>query len=116
MIILMSVSYSARLCLELCGGSLFQSRKRLNFSVHFVQDVGYHHGKTVFKGWVRGNKLPDIFREHPSRAHMTHMYATGQAPGKVMNTKRGTLKTCSTWLEIANLYSLLERFSIECRK
>ena len=71
-----------------------QSLKRLNFSVHFtdvfLQDVGYHHGKTVFKGWVRGNKLPDIFREHPSRGHMTHVYASGQAPGKVTNTKTGT--------------------------
>jgi len=47
--------------------------------------VGYHHGKTVFKGWVRGNKLPDIFREHPSRGHMTHVYASGQAPGKLTN-------------------------------
>lgn len=48
-----------------------------------IVDVGYHHGKTVFKGWVRGNKLPDIFREHPSRSHMTHAYATGQPVGKV---------------------------------
>ena len=47
--------------------------------------MGYHHGKTVFKGWVRGNKLPDIFREHPSRSHMTHAYATGQPVGKVRN-------------------------------
>ncbi|XP_027053667.1 patatin-like phospholipase domain-containing protein 7 isoform X1 [Pocillopora damicornis] len=47
-----------------------------------IVDVGYHHGKTVFKGWVRGNKLPDIFREHPSRSHMTHAYATGQPVGK----------------------------------
>ncbi|XP_078358297.1 patatin-like phospholipase domain-containing protein 6 [Oculina patagonica] len=48
-----------------------------------IVDVGYHHGKTVFKGWVRGNKLPDIFREHPSRSHMTHAYATGQPVGKL---------------------------------
>ena len=67
---------------------MFQSLTRLHFPVHvFLQDAGYHHGKTVFKGWVRGNKLPDIFREHPSRGHMTHVYASGQAPGKVTNTR-----------------------------
>ena len=75
--------------------SLFQSVKRLNRPVHyftnvFIQDAGYQHGKTVFQGWVRGNKLPDIFREHPSRGHMTHVYASGQAPVKVMKTTRGT--------------------------
>ncbi|KAJ7389184.1 Neuropathy target esterase [Desmophyllum pertusum] len=48
-----------------------------------IVDVGYHHGKTVFKGWARGNKLPDIFTEHPSRSHMTHAYATGQPVGKL---------------------------------
>ncbi|XP_068740999.1 patatin-like phospholipase domain-containing protein 7 isoform X2 [Montipora capricornis] len=52
-----------------------------------IVDVGYHHGKTVFSGWIKGNRLPEILREHPSRSHMTHAYAaTAQPPAKMTSS------------------------------
>ena len=49
------------------------------------QEAGYHHGKTVFGGWIKGNRLPEIFNERPSKSHMTHVYATSQPASKVRN-------------------------------
>ncbi|XP_067056188.1 patatin-like phospholipase domain-containing protein 7 isoform X2 [Acropora muricata] len=51
-----------------------------------IVEVGYHHGKTVFSGWVKGNRLPEILREHPSRSHMAHVYATAQPAPKMSSS------------------------------
>ena len=50
------------------------------------QEAGYHHGKTVFGGWIKGNRLPEIFNERQSKSHMTHVYATSQPASKVRNS------------------------------
>lgn len=65
-----------------------------------IVEAGYHHGKTVFGGWIKGNRLPEIFNERPSKSHMTHVYATSQPASKI--------STSSTFTNLAEQISRIE--------